>query len=537
MVHSPKYATVMTLTWAAAPLLYAIPDNLLTTIEPGMLVEIPFGKSIECGIVYEIFDHLPCKTDFTVKNITQLLYPCALIGHDILELIQWISNYYVASPKCVAEAVIPSAIRKLVNPKISVTLEIASKLADDVLSQLQKKSPKQFEIYQRLLTSSSPVYKNTIKSVSALRALVDKKIVIENFVQIPRIEYHDKFGNDHIQKKSIVLNSEQRMAADDIISSINKKTFCTHLLHGITGSGKTEVYIEAINRVLEQNGDVIMLVPELTLTPQTVSRIRNGIFKYNDRVLVWHSGLSEGERRDAWLALSRGDAKIVIGARSAIFSPLKNLKLVIVDEEHEPSYKQSDSPRYHARDVAVYRAKLNDAVCVLGSATPALESLYNAQIGKYRLNTLKHRVDQSILPKVEIVNMQQENRQKIISSHLQNMIDDRLNKHEQIILFLNRRGYATIVLCKACNYSAQCPRCSVSLTYHSDQRKLLCHLCGYEEPLPVRCPVCGSVDILQRGIGSQKLEQVTNMIFPGARIARVDSDTIAHKNAMQVVLN
>ncbi len=537
MEHAQKYATVMTLTWATKPLLYSVPDNLLEILQPGMLVEIPFGKKMEYGIIDEIMDSSICDTKFQIKNISKLLYPHVLLGHDILQLIKWISDYYLTSLKNVAESVIPSVIRKLMNPKISTTLEIKQILSENELFQLKKCSPKQYEIYQNILSATSPINKNTIKSKSALNALINKNIVIENFVQIQRIEYYDRFGNNNITKKNIIFNNDQQIAANDIIDSINKKIFCTHLLHGITGSGKTEVYIAAINHVLEQNGDVIMLVPELALTPQTVNRIRNGISKYNDNVLVWHSGLSEGERRDAWLALSNGEAKIVIGARSAIFAPLKNIQLIIVDEEHESSYKQSDGAHYHARDVAVYRAKLNQAVCILGSATPSLESAYNAQNKKYKLNILSNRINNCMLPIIELVNMQQENRKNILSHQLETMINDRLNKHEQTILFLNRRGYATIVLCKNCNYYAQCSRCNVSLTYHHDQRKMLCHLCGHEEPLPIRCPTCGSNDILQCGIGSQKLEQVVAKIFPAANIVRIDSDIITKKYEMRQILN
>lgn len=537
MPASPKYANIITLTWATESLLYSIPSDLEVSIKPGMLVEVPFGRTLEYGIVYNVVDKLEHTPEFVIKNISRVLYSHTLFGEDILQLIRWISRYYLAGLKNVAEAVIPSAIRKLVDPKISAILEIKHRLPEELENRLRTRSPKQFEVYQKILFAKSPVHKSNIRSPSSVRALLDKQIINERLIEIPRIEYRDKFGNDQVKAKNIILNPEQRAAADDIIASIDENVFCTHLLHGITGSGKTEVYIAAINRVLEQHGDVIVLVPELALTPQTVNRIRNGIFKYNDQVLVWHSGLSDGERRDAWLALSNGQAKIVIGARSAIFAPLKNLRLIIVDEEHEPSYKQSDTPRYHARDVAVYRAKLNHAVCILGSATPSLESLYNVQTGRYKLNILRHRIDRSTLPNIEIVDMQQENRKRIISLRLQNMIYDRLEKHEQTILFLNRRGFATIVLCKTCNYSAQCPCCSISLTYHHDQHKLLCHLCGHEEPLPMCCPVCGSSDILKRGIGSQRLEQVAQEIFPSARIARVDSDTITKKDDMRRILH
>lgn len=527
----------MTLTWATKPLIYTIPDDLADIIESGMLVEIPFGKQTQYGIINEIIEQTPEDIHFTVKNIKRLLYSQTLFGQDVLKLIEWISEYYSANIKSVAETIIPSAIRNLVNPKFSTTLIINKKLSDEELIKLSKRSPKQFEIYQKILTAKSEVNKNIIQSTSALNALINKKIIFENFIQIQRIEYHDKFGNDNIQKKNIILTDEQKVAANDITKSLNNGNFCTHLLYGITGSGKTEVYIEAINNTLNNDGDVIMLVPELALTPQTVCRIRNGLSKYNDKVLVWHSGLSDGERRDAWLALSNGDAKIVIGARSAIFAPLKNLKLIIVDEEHESTYKQSETPRYHARDVAVYRAKLNNAVCILGSATPSLESFYNVQNLKYKINILSKRIDNSALPTIEIVNMQQENPKNIISTILQSLISDRLDKQEQTILFLNRRGYATVVLCKTCNYIAQCPCCSISLTYHNDRKSMLCHLCGHEESLPTRCPICGNIDLLQRGIGVQKLEQITLAQFPDARIARIDSDIMRTKDGFRRILN
>lgn len=537
-LHQSKLlASITTLTWAKEPLLYSIPEDLINTVQPGMLVEIPFGKKAEYGIIQEIVRHIPKSINFEIKDITKILYPNALFGKDVLQLITWISDYYASNIKSVAETVIPSAIRKLVNPKFNTTLSISKYLSNSELLTLRKRSPKQFEIYQRIISAGTAINKKSIQSLSALKTLIDKKIVSENYVQIQRIEYHDKFGNNYMPLKKILLNNEQQSAANDIISSINKHAFHTHLLYGITGSGKTEVYIEAINHVLSLNGDVIMLVPELALTPQTVNRIRNGIFKYNDKVLVWHSMLSDGERRDAWLAISNGDAKIVIGARSAIFSPLKNIRLIIVDEEHETSYKQSENPRYHARDVAVYRAKLNNAVCILGSATPSLESIYNVQNKKYKINLLPHRIDNKILPKIDIINTQYENGKNIISLPLQNLINDRLSKKEQTILFLNRRGYATVVLCKHCNYLAECPCCSVSLTYHSDINKMLCHLCGHEEHLPIRCPTCGNTDILQRGIGSQKLEQITRNLFPEANIARVDSDIMNRKNEIRNILN
>ncbi|MDR3274262.1 MAG: primosomal protein N' [Puniceicoccales bacterium] len=537
-----KYVEILTLTWASKPLLYAIPQHLQDRVEEGMLVEVPFGQTSQYGIVSKIVE-ASATASFEIKEISKILYEYPLFAKDILELIGWISKYYAASIKSVAEAVIPTAIRKLTNPKFSTKISIARPLSEAEINILKVRSPKQYEIYSKIIEASSnrsEILKHC--SPSALKALIDKDIVGEIFEPISRIDYQDKFGHDDPKKYNIKLTKEQTDAVESICSSLDGSKFKTHLLHGITGSGKTEVYIKAIDHALELGGDVIMLIPELALTPQTVGRIRNGIeisekSSKNAKVLVWHSGLSEGERRDAWLALSNGDAKIVIGARSAIFAPLKNVKLIIVDEEHESTYKQSEAPRYHARDVAVYRAKLNNAVCVLGSATPSLESFFNAQNKKYHLNLLSNRVDGSVLPTVEVVDMRDENPRNIISAALNTLIIDRLDKREQVILFLNRRGYATIVLCKQCNYVAQCPRCSLSLTYHRDKRSMLCHLCGYEEPLPERCPICGNFDIIRRGLGSQKLEQITAEQFPMARVARIDSDTMTGKNGFKRVLS
>ncbi|MDR1256099.1 MAG: primosomal protein N' [Puniceicoccales bacterium] len=539
-MESTKYAEVFTLTWASKPLLYAIPQHLQSCLGEGMLVEVPFGHESQCGIVSKIL-HTPPTKSFKIKEISKKLYEQPLFGEDILALIDWIARYYIASIRSVAEAVVPAAIRKLTNPKFNTKISLAQPLSEGEANALKGRSPKQYEIYGKIIGGDAhrnEILKNC--SPSALKALIDKGIAKEIFEPMSRIDYRDKFGQDDLEKRNIRLSEEQGAAVCSICSSLDGGKFQVHLLHGITGSGKTEVYIKAIDHALESGGDVIMLVPELALTPQTVGRIRSGLAPSggtDTKVLVWHSGLSEGERRDAWLALSGGDAKIVIGARSAIFAPLKNVKLIIVDEEHEPTYKQADTPRYHARDVAVYRAKLNSAVCVLGSATPSLESLFNVQNKKYHLNLLTNRVDGSVLPTIEVVDMGGENPHNAISNALRTLIVDRLAKGEQTILFLNRRGYATIVLCKQCNYVAQCPRCSLSLTYHRDRQSMLCHLCGYAEKLPTHCPICGNSDIIQRGLGSQKLEEITAECFPAARLARIDSDAMGSKNNFQSVLD
>jgi len=337
------------------------------------------------------------------------------------------------------------------------------------------------------------------------------------------------------------LNNEQKAAAGDFISSIDRGRFGVHLLHGVTGSGKTEVYIQALKHVLKQGGGAIYLVPEVALTPQTVGWLRSRLEEASGaHTVVWHSHLSRGERFDAWHALATGRARVVVGARSAVFAPIRNLRLIVVDEEHEPAYKQAETPRYHGRDVAVYRAKLCSAVCVLGSATPALESLYNVGNGKYRLNRLPNRVDDRKMPVVHVVDMKREIFRQQGSSTLSEMLTqklyDRYEKREQSILFINRRGYAPSMLCPECGYVAACDHCSITLTYHRTDERLRCHLCGSQRDAPHRCPQCNSPRIRWRGLGTQRVEEVVKKCLPKARIVRMDTDAMQKKNLFRQIL-
>ena len=310
----------------------------------------------------------------------------------------------------------------------------------------------------------------------------------------------------------------------------------------MTGSGKTEVYLRAMDAALRAGGGVIFLVPEVALTPQTVARLRGRLeaIAPGHRCVVWHSHLSEGERLDGWLALATGESKVVVGARSAVFAPIQNLRLIVVDEEHEPAYKQDETPRYHGRDVAVMRAKLAGAVCVLGSATPSLESHTNAVAGKYRRLTLKNRVDGRKLPHFDIVDMRVEvTRQRgltAISRRLAEAMQDRLARREQTILFINRRGYSSALLCPKCGHVAECTHCSIALTYHRSDETLRCHLCGDQRPAPARCPACGAPDIRWRGLGTQRVEEAVRRVLPRARLARVDTDTMSQKNRFREIL-
>ncbi|MBI2429475.1 MAG: primosomal protein N' [Ignavibacteriales bacterium] len=354
---------------------------------------------------------------------------------------------------------------------------------------------------------------------------------------------------------SIRLNDDQQRAVGSIITSMETHNHSAFLLHGVTGSGKTQVYIEVIRKALEQSKSSIVLVPEISLTPQTVRRFQ---IHFGDLVIWMHSKMSDGERYDAWRLLKKGKYKIVIGPRSALFAPVQNLGLIVVDEEHESSYKQFDaSPRYHARDVAVVRGVMNNAVVVLGSATPSIESYANALEGKYTLLTLPERADNAQLPPVEIVDMVEERKQryarmkvrakeigkkafddaaKSISSFLEEKIRDRLEKKQGIILLQNRRGFAPFIECNSCGHVEQCDRCSVTMTYHATKKHIRCHYCGKVKAPPTTCSHCGGFEFAMRGFGTQRVEEELKILFPSANILRMDLDTTSRKHSHEKIL-
>ncbi len=340
--------------------------------------------------------------------------------------------------------------------------------------------------------------------------------------------------------EKLILNPDQQAALEAIEAALQSHRFTPMVLFGVTASGKTQVYIEAIAKVLGEGGSAVVLVPEIALTPQMVRRFRA---HFGKSVAVFHSRMSPGERYDSWRSTWEGKHRIVIGPRSAIFAPLANVRLIIVDEEHEPSYKQEDlTPRYHARDVAVMRAKLNNAVVVLGSATPAVETFFNAQTKKYQLLTLPNRIDDVPMPEIHIVDMRREPRiigrkEPIIFSRLlRQKIDEKLARGEQVILFQNRRGFATLLKCKSCDYFAQCEHCDISLTYHLRGHLLKCHYCSYVRKAPDVCPQCGGRDIFFRGIGTQRIEEEMRALFPGVKAVRMDLDTTRGKWAHDKIL-
>jgi primosomal protein N' (replication factor Y) len=337
------------------------------------------------------------------------------------------------------------------------------------------------------------------------------------------------------------LNPEQALALNKITDALAApETAKPILLHGVTGSGKTEIYLQAIRTALERGKTAIVLVPEISLTPQTVERFKSRFAQMHEVVAVLHSHLSEGERHDEWHKLHSGRARIVIGARSAVFAPLKDLGLIIVDEEHETTYKQEEAPRYHARDVAVVRAKIEKCAVVLGSATPSLESYHNATAGKYELLNLTQRVDDQQMPLMRIVDLRLERRKEkiapILSEKLSQAIANRLEKREQTILFLNRRGFSTSLLCSNCGEARNCPNCSVALTFHRHMARLSCHLCGHTAAVPKKCPDCGKDALIYAGFGTEKVESTVSHLFPKANVRRMDADSMTRKEAYRETL-
>ncbi|MBN1155164.1 primosomal protein N' [candidate division KSB1 bacterium] len=436
----------------------------------------------------------------------------------------------------------------LVAPKFEIWIGVNREIYstsdfDRITESLAKTAPKQAICLNYLLDKADDVPRrelidNAGVTNSSIQALINKNLIVESRQEVLRSYYTEE---EEVKLKSIVLNSDQKAVKQEIERNILNQAFIPFLLHGVTGSGKTQIYIEALRTILNRGRTAIVLVPEISLTPQTVSRFKAN---FPGIVTVLHSHMSLGERYDSWRKLRDGTFKIAIGPRSAIFAPLENLGLIVIDEEHENTYKQSEQrPYYHARDVAVMRGKLNNAVVILGSATPSVESYFNTRIHKYQLLTLPNRVDNVPLPKVYLIDMSKqrkvapERKNQILSLELEQKIKDRLEKHEQIIILQNRRGYSSYMRCSDCGNVEQCVNCNITLTYHKVSNRLRCHYCGYQKIPPPSCPACGSNRLEYQGVGTQQVEQSIRETFPQARVIRMDLDTVRRKRAHDRIID
>ncbi len=542
-MNNPLLAEVFLLKGLDKPLTYRVPPGLEHSLKPGCLVTVPLGRRVTTGLVSQVGFPSPLALD-TIKPIQNLVYPQPLLSPDLLALGKWLGQYYDASP--VWESLIPAILRQGKTCAHTSVFTLSMPFENDTYVLLSKRSPKQAALYQALAQRPLPQSLKDLEAILGpcsvpLKGLVQKGLVLESFQKKDKTAYKE-LDFQLVPTAPPALNEEQQAALRAIQESLREGSFQTHLLHGVTGSGKTEVYLGAIQQALNLGGSVIFLVPELVLTPQTVERIRSRFQAQKVKTVVWHSNLSDGERLDAWFSLLSGESKIVVGARSAVLLPLQNLKLIVVDEEHDPAYKQEEAPRYNARDVAIYRAKLNQATSILGSATPSLESLYNTRYKGYKLNKLTHRVDACKLPIMHLVDMRRElqkgsnTKSEIFSKLLLSKILDRIEKKEQIILFLNKRGYATSLLCTACGQVATCKHCSVTLTYHKADNTMRCHICAYTCPVAKQCLQCSAPNIYWRGFGTQKIEDMLQHIVPQAKLARLDSDALSQKHYFREVL-
>ena len=510
---------------------YLIPASLQSTIGVGSQVQVPFhGRDLR-GFVVGITDR--SAHEDRLKEIAGVVGERPLIPDHVMKLAYWIADYYCAPIEHAVRAVLPSAVRRR-GAQHKKQLEVSLLNPDGVgSSALQKK-------VVELLRERGPMRLRDLKaelgcSDSPIRTLDKNEIVaIEPVAQL-----RDPLaGMELVRTEPFALMDGQQEALNTIHKAVAATPRETVLLQGVTGSGKTEVYLQAIQSTLDRGEGAIVLVPEIALTPQTVERFRA---RFGAGVAVLHSGLSDGERHDEWHRIRDGQARIAVGARSALFAPIESLGLIVVDEEHEPTYKQEESPRYHARDAAVMRGRLEGCCVVLGSATPSLESSRNVQSGRYRLARMDDRVDHRAMPLIRVIDMvaeaERNGQPSLFSSALIEGLYDRLDRGEQVMLFLNRRGFSSSIQCESCGYVNECSACSVTRNYHKAARRLLCHICGSEESLPDRCPCCGQAPFKFAGSGTEKMEEILGKLCPRARIARMDSDTMRRKEAYQEVLD
>ena len=516
---------------------YRIPDHLRDLVKPGVQVNIPFGKgnTERKGIVVG----LSKETDYDPQKMKELLdveTGVVPIRTQMICLAFWMKDRYATTMNQALKTVLP--VKAKVTPReerVIVSLKPKNEIETLLVEAEKKKYRARIRLYRALLENGELPLKLTSEKLgitaSMLKPLVEKEIV-ELKVSPKEPKYRGSFP----AAGKVRLNEEQRQAAETVIRDYDSGLRNTYMLYGITGSGKTEVYMELIDHTLREGRQVIVLIPEISLTYQTVMRFYR---RFGNRVGIMNSRLSAGERYEQSERAANGEIDIMIGPRSALFTPFPDLGLIVIDEEHEGAYKSETAPRYDAREVARVRADMSGAVLVLGSATPSVESFYRAEQGEYRLLTLTKRAkENSRLAGVHIVDLREElaeGNRSIFSRKLKELIEDRLAKKQPVMLFMNRRGYAGFVSCRSCGKAMKCPHCDVSLTYHRNGR-LKCHYCGFERPLPDKCPSCGSPFIAPFGTGTQKLEEFTKREFPEARILRMDADTTAKKGAHEEIL-
>lgn len=580
------------------PFDYRVPDRFKGLVKAGMRVVVPFGPRKIQGFVTKIKEETDVQSG-NIKDIVDLFDLSPVLTDELLELSHWLTektlSYHITALQSMLPAAmkakyekeiqvlsaeeLPQSLKELFGQQESIlyadipleqlkpiqkhvqkghlevryhvsqksgkkkvrTLQIAvtKEKLEEKQEQLKKNAVKQKALLAFLLQANETTFlakdlqQQTGASSQTLKALIQESLLTESYEEIYRDPYRDR---EFTPSTPLDLTTEQAEAAKPIHQAVSDEKHETFLLHGVTGSGKTEIYLQTIDHVLQKGKEAIVLVPEISLTPQMVQRFKE---RFGSNVAVLHSGLSTGEKYDEWRKIHRKEVKLVVGARSAVFAPFENLGMIIIDEEHESSYKQEEMPRYHAKDVAIERAGRHQCPVVLGSATPSLESYARAKKGVYTLLTLKRRVNQQQLPHVSLIDMREELRngnRSMFSEELMLRLKEVLERKEQAVLFLNKRGYSSFVMCRDCGYVEQCPHCEISLTYHRFQKRLKCHYCGHEAPVPAECPECHSEHIRYFGTGTQRVEEELTKVLPEARVIRMDVDTTSRKGAHEKLL-
>jgi primosomal protein N' (replication factor Y) (superfamily II helicase) len=546
---TPKFAEIALPLPLFQNFTYAVEEGLANPVVVGSRVVVPLRNKREVGICVGVSDASPLKRK--PKAVLESPDGEPAIGRSLLDLCKWMADYYIVPLGVALRTALPAALTGAEDPHPSRKTQRVVRVGVGIPSLLQRdkvfaRSPQQRVVFELIesIGNRATVEQLTSQlefSPSVLKSLEKRGFIVIEDEVVERDPFSTRGG---ISATRLMPTPAQQHAVDAMARAGKGEVF---LLHGITGSGKTLVYIELLRRIVDERGQTaIVLVPEIALTPQTVDRFRAA---FGDRIAVLHSALSEGERYDAWLALKRGEKRIVVGARSAVFAPLENLGAIIVDEEHESSYKQGETPRYHAREVAIVRARNEGAITVLGSATPSLESWANAASGKYTLLTLPDRVGGGRLPDVQVIDLRKLPLDytgmaqggieygAVIREPLHDAIVECLRRGEQSILLLNRRGYSSFIQCIDCGAVATCPHCSITLTHHRNPERLICHYCLHKEDPRPDCARCGGRNLKQRGLGTQQVERLLCERFPAARIARMDVDTTSGKWAHTRILD
>lgn len=576
---------------------YQVPSSLDGIVQPGVRVIVPFGRRKVMGFVMKMKQ----TSDFDrLKEIEEVLDLTPVLTSELLKLGKWLAKEMVSLYIQTFQAMLPSVLKasykkeieKLTDESLPENLEIifagrhvidydefverqgnlnqlrkqieegnvrfqylvkgkenrkqllfieAAKdfsMLEEALLDIPKRAKKQREILEFFIRNENPVEQRLLfqqlkTSSSTLQPLVDKGLLKKTYKEIYRNPYEDE---NISPTKALPLAEQQQEAIEPIWQSVEEERHELFLLHGVTGSGKTEVYLQAIERVLDKGKEAIVLVPEISLTPQMVHRFKG---RFGKSVAVLHSGLSQGEKFDEWTKIQRKEVKVVVGARSAIFAPFENIGIIIIDEEHETSYKQDEQPKYHAREVAKFRGEIHQCPVVLGSATPILETYARAKKGVYTLLEMPYRMNKSEMPPVEIIDMREElhaGNRTMFSRRLIDAIKDKMSKGEQIVLFLNRRGYSTFVMCRDCGETVKCPSCDIALTFHKSTNELKCHYCNYRIRMVHECPACQSDSVRYFGTGTQKVEESLKQLIPEVDIIRMDVDTTRKKGAHERLL-